>query len=310
MCMRNWAKILSVALLAVKIASGQTPVILPDDADRHLVKRTQAVYPEMAQLAHIAGEVTLRFTISETGEVADVFPVSGHPLLIEAAQTALKQWRYTPFHVDGHPTSVVTSVVIEFPKGLPLTLEDRVKEVKERKQFDRFDSDLLACSLHVDKGELADAEPWCRRALADSHTIRPQNDFFQMEAYKHMGHLLLAQGKDREALENYEEELRIAQNKSENHDYDLAEAHVNVGNAMHDLGDLQSAFRHYQEAENLYRRISKGTALEFVKNQSAYALWQVLHSHAAMLRQRGQADAAAALDREAAGIVVEDDPLH
>ena len=90
--MRNWARILTVALLAVKIASGQTPLVLSDDAARHLVKRTQAVYPEMAQIAHIVGEVALRFTISETGEVADVHAVSGHPLLVEAAQAALKQW--------------------------------------------------------------------------------------------------------------------------------------------------------------------------------------------------------------------------
>ena len=57
----------------------------------------------------------------------------------------------------------------------------------------------------------------------------------------YMGHLLLAQGKNREALENYEEELTIAQKKAENHEYDLAEAHVNVGNAKHDLGDLEGA---------------------------------------------------------------------
>jgi len=293
-------------LLAVKILSGQTPVVLSDDADRHLVKKIQAVYPEMAQITHIVGEVTLRFTISETGEVADVQPVSGHPLLIEAAQTALKQWRYTPFEVDGRRTSVVTSVVIEFPKGLPLTLEGRVKEVKQKKQFDQFDSDLLACTLQTEKGQLAEAEPLCRRALAASKAIGPQDESFRMEAYKYMGHLLLAQGKNREALENYEEELMIAQKKLENHAYDLAEAHVNVGNAKHDLGDLKGAVRHYQEAESLYRQISKGTALDFVKSKSAYALWQLLRNHAEMLRQVGQTDAAAALDHEAAGIIIED----
>ncbi len=304
--MRNWAKVLSVVLLTVKLLSGQTTVVLSDEANRHLVKSVQAIYPEMAQIAHISGEVTLRFTISEAGQVTVVHPVSGHPLLVEAAQTALKQWRYTPFEVGGHRTSVVTSVVIEFPKGLPLTLEDRVQENEKTKQFDQFDSDLLACSWRVEKGQLAEAEPLCRRALATSKTLSSQDESFRMEAYKYMGHLLLAQGKNREALENYEQELMIAQKKDENHGYDLAEAHVNVGNSKRDLGDLKGAARHYQEAESLYRQISKGTALEFVKNKSAYAFWRLLRSHAEMLRQIGQPDAAAALDHEAAGIVIED----
>ena len=64
---------------------------------------------------------------------------------------------YTPFEVGGRATSVVTTVVIEFPKGLPLTLEDRVKEVKQKMQFDQFDSDLLACSLQTEKGQLVEA---------------------------------------------------------------------------------------------------------------------------------------------------------
>jgi TonB family protein len=309
-CCNARMRVLSVALLTItilsgQILSGQTTVILSDDADRHLTKRVQAVYPAMAQIAHIVGEVTLRFTISETGKVADVQPVSGHPLLVEAAQTALKQWRYTPFEVSGRRISVVTSVVIEFPKGLPLIREDRVKKMEKERQFDQFDSDLLACTLQVEKRQLAEAEPICRRALAVSKTLSPQDELSRMKADQYMGHLLLAQGKNAEALENYEEELRIAEKNAENDEYDLAEALVNVGNAKRDLGDLKGAVQYYQEAESLYRQISQGTAIKFVKNQSAAAFWQVLRSHAEMLRQMGQPDAAATLDHEAAGIVVE-----
>jgi len=262
----------------------------------------------MAQVAHIAGEVTLRFTISETGEVADVQSVSGHPLLLEAAQASLKQWRYTPFEAGGRKISVVTSVVIEFPQGLPLTLDERIKKKEKEKQFDKFDSDLLGCMWQVEKRQLADAEPLCRRALAASKTLSPQNELFQMEAYEYMGHLLLAEGKGQEALENYEKELMIAEKNAVNREYVLAEAHINAGNAKRDLGDLKGAAGHYQEAESLYRQISKGTALQFVKSKSAYAFWQVLRTHAETLRQMGQPTAAAELEHEAAGVVVEDGP--
>ncbi|HZU30982.1 MAG TPA: TonB family protein [Candidatus Angelobacter sp.] len=304
--MRNWAKIVSVALLTIKILSAQATVVLSDEANRHLVKRVQAIYPEMAQIAHITGEVTLRFTISETGEVTDVQPVSGHPLLIQAAQAAVRQWRYTPFKAGGHGIPVITSVVVEFPQGVPLTLEDRVKEERKKRQFDRFSSDLLACMLKVEKRQIAEAEPLCRRAVEASRNLGPQDQLFRMEACEYIGHVLLAQGKTTEALENYEEELRIARKENENREYDLAEAQVNLGNAKRDLDDLKSAGQHYQEAENLYRQISKGTALDLVKKQSAYAFWQVLRSHAEMLRQMGQPDAASSLEHEAAGIVIEE----
>ena len=304
--MNTWARVLGVALVSVNLLSAQTTVVLSDDANHHLIKRVPAVYPQMAQIAHIAGQVTLRFTISATGEVADVQPVSGHPLLIQAAQAALKQWRYTPFEDAGHKISVVTSVVIDFPQGLPLAPEEMARKREKEKQIDQFQSALSACILNVDKRLFTEAEPFCRRALASSKTLGPEDVFSRMEAYKRMGHLLLAQGKNGEALEDYQEELRIAQTLPESNNYDLAQAHANVGNARRELGDLAGAARQYQDAESLYRRISKSTSSRFVKNESAYSFWQLLRSHAEMLRQMGQPDAATALDQEAAGIVIEE----
>jgi TonB family protein len=286
--------------LAVGLLSAQTREVSSDDAAGHLKKSVQAVYPQMAQIAHIMGDVTLRFTISKTGGVTDVQSVSGHPILFEAAKTAVKQWRYTPFEFSGHRTSVVTSVVITFPEGRPLIAQEK----SERIALDQFYDDLLKCTMWVERKQFAKADPICRRAAAISSTLDPPQPLVQMEACKYMGHLLSFQGRGEEALQNYEQELAIADTAAGHREDQLAEAHFNVGNAKRGLDDLKGAVEHYEKAESIYRRISKDPD-ESVKNRNAYALWQVLRSHAELLRQMGQPDAAALLEHEAAGIVVE-----
>lgn len=312
--MRNRTRVLCVALLTVKLLSGQTKEISPDEAERHLVKRVQAVYPEMAQVAHIVGDVTVRFTISEIGDVTDVRPVSGHPLLTEPARRAIRQWRYAPFECGGRRTSVLTTVVISFPAGLPATKEDKEKETQQ----DQFYSDLLSCTMRVEARHIAEAEPVCRRAVASANTLDPPDQFARVEAFKYMGRLLLSQGKAEEALQDSQEELSIAEKlakDSENEKFakelesELAEAQADVGNAKRGLDNPKGAAEYYEKAESIYRRAIKDSGSQGknrMTNSNAFALWQVLRSHAEVLRQMGQPAAADALEREAAGITVEE----
>jgi hypothetical protein len=74
------------------------------------------------------------------------------------------------------------------------------------------------------------------------------------------------------------------------------------------LYDAKGAVEQYEKTEGIYRQIIKDPASDLMKqlmNRNAYALWQVLRSHADLVRQIGQPAAAAALEREAAGITVE-----
>lgn len=54
------------------------------------------VYPAMAARARISGWVVLEAVVTEEGIVDEIRVVSGHPLLVEAAVNAVKQWRYEP----------------------------------------------------------------------------------------------------------------------------------------------------------------------------------------------------------------------
>jgi protein TonB len=40
--------------------------------------------------------------------------VSGHPLLLAAAQSAVVQWKYKPTLLNGEPVEVVTQIDVNF----------------------------------------------------------------------------------------------------------------------------------------------------------------------------------------------------
>jgi len=78
------------------------------------VKKVQPEYPPEARAAHIQGEVILRIIVSREGDVSKVSLVSGHPLLAPSAIDAVKQWKYKPYLLNGHPVEVDTEAAVSF----------------------------------------------------------------------------------------------------------------------------------------------------------------------------------------------------
>jgi protein TonB len=72
------------------------------------------VYSDLARMAGISAVVILECTIDPSGHVADVRVLSGHPLLNDAALTAVRQWRYTPTRLNGVPVPVLMTVTVRF----------------------------------------------------------------------------------------------------------------------------------------------------------------------------------------------------
>lgn len=72
-------------------------LIHADDATGRKVKlKVNAQYPELARRMNVTGSVRLEILVGANGQVKSVKPLGGHPLLIDAAETAVKQWRYEP----------------------------------------------------------------------------------------------------------------------------------------------------------------------------------------------------------------------
>jgi len=79
-----------------------------------LTKKPEPEYPEDARQKHIQGDVVLRVVISKQGDVEDLTLVSGDAALVPAALAAVKQWKYTPYLLNGQPVKMDTEVTVAF----------------------------------------------------------------------------------------------------------------------------------------------------------------------------------------------------
>lgn len=79
-----------------------------------LIHRVEPSYPTLARAARVQGDVVLTAVISVNGEIENLQLVSGHPMLVPAAITAVKQWRYKPYLLNGQPVEVETTITVIF----------------------------------------------------------------------------------------------------------------------------------------------------------------------------------------------------
>ena len=82
-----------------------------------IVTQTRPLYPALARQARIQGNVVLHAIIDKDGKVAQLEVISGHPLLVQAALDAVKQWRYKPTLLNGDPVEVDTTITVTFTMG-------------------------------------------------------------------------------------------------------------------------------------------------------------------------------------------------
>jgi TonB family protein len=67
-----------------------------DDSGRKIKTKVTPSYPELARRMNVTGAVKLEVVVGPNGQVKSVKPLGGHPLLIDAAESAVKQWKYEP----------------------------------------------------------------------------------------------------------------------------------------------------------------------------------------------------------------------
>ena len=90
---------------------------LPVGGDVRLAKIIFSVppkYPTLAKSQHVSGNVLIDALIDASGHVTTMKVVSGPAVLHQAAMDALKQWRYLPASLDGHPVPMHLAVTIQF----------------------------------------------------------------------------------------------------------------------------------------------------------------------------------------------------
>ena len=79
-----------------------------------LVSQPRPAYPPLARQARVQGTVRLEAVINKEGAIDNLEVVSGHPLLIQSALDAVRQWRYQPTLLNGVPVEVITTIDVNF----------------------------------------------------------------------------------------------------------------------------------------------------------------------------------------------------
>ncbi len=80
----------------------------------NLISQTRPAYPPLAKQARIQGLVRLNAIIAKDGTVANLTVIAGHPLLVEAALEAVRQWIYKTTLLNGEPVEVQTVIDVNF----------------------------------------------------------------------------------------------------------------------------------------------------------------------------------------------------
>ena len=95
MARNSW--VLAIVLSALIGAPISSPLRAADTtSERTVVSRVEPEYPELARHARISGSVKVEAVVAPNGTVRSVKILGGHPLLGQAAQDAMRKWRYAP----------------------------------------------------------------------------------------------------------------------------------------------------------------------------------------------------------------------
>jgi TonB family protein len=84
-----------------------------------LIQSSPPEYPPLARQARIQGTVRFNAVIDTAGRVANIALVSGHPLLVPAAQAVVKEYFYQPTLLNGEPVEVTTQIDVNFTLPQP-----------------------------------------------------------------------------------------------------------------------------------------------------------------------------------------------
>jgi len=89
-------------MVAVALSCSLAPSVRAQDqqpspeSGRRVVRKVAPQYPEAAKRMRLGGTVRVIAVVGPDGNVKKVEPVGGSPLLVQAAQTAITQWKYVP----------------------------------------------------------------------------------------------------------------------------------------------------------------------------------------------------------------------
>ncbi len=217
-------------------AAAQAPPDVSDvEAQAHLLKHVDPVYPAIARVAQVQGQVALQIGIDPQGHVTTVKAISGPPMLIQAATDAVKQWQYVPFEQNGLPTTVSAKVAIPFSLGVA---PDPGDEETARIYFPLSMKCVQLVSQRADPGEQAGA---CFKAAEQADRFSKNSRYIERRSsYVYYATALIRDKRPKEAIAAGEKAIAVVLQGHDDGEGSSA-AYSVTGQAMAQSGDLAGA---------------------------------------------------------------------
>jgi TonB family protein len=292
-----------LALNAVCEGQESKQVLVPASvAASHLIKSVQPVYPPMAAMGHIQGRVTLEVTIAPDGSVTESRALSGHPLLIPPALAAAKNWKYSPFLLNGAAVPVQATVYVLFAMGPEAGLEQK------------YFAQEIQCHDTLDAKHFQEAAASCNAALRTAKDIRG-NTALKITAYGEAGQAAYHLNNFPEALQDFQERLKQAKKDLSADSSEWFEVHHDLASTLRASGQMDQADNEYKESEKALsveekslkrEQNSKTTYVLHRQEEVRKQLRQTLTEHAGLLREMGHNAEADNLEQKAKSLDPED----
>ncbi len=167
--------------------------------ESRLIHRVEPEYPAELKEARPSGQVMLSIVIGKNGEVQHVEVLrggEGNPGLNSTAASAVSQWRYKPFLLNGIPVPVKTTVVVRFPHdafvpqspNIPNQTRSQIRPKLESalKEADRAIREMAAIDMTELRRQLGSARKELERARSrlagiDMKELRRRFEWAQKE---------------------------------------------------------------------------------------------------------------------------------
>ena len=104
--MKRWTAIGTLLFFAIALGFPKSSTAQEQSATsegkRKVTTRVMPDYPDMARRMSLKGTVKVDVVVSSNGTVKNVELKGGHPVLAQAALTAVKKWKWEPASHDTH----------------------------------------------------------------------------------------------------------------------------------------------------------------------------------------------------------------
>jgi TonB family protein len=203
------------------------------------ISGNRAVYPVIAQVAHIEGSVQVQFVVATDGSTKELTYLSGPPLLMKAAMDAIRTWRFNPSVAAGAPAEVETIAAVNFflPGHDASTYLAPFRKAVQKHPNDPNEHVALGQQM-LNIGEPDDASEEFQKAIS----LQPS----EARAYFGLGDAFAAKGDVESAIKEYRQGFPL--NPSD------ADAYFKLSTLLDRQGDLQSAISEYRSGLQLKPR--------------------------------------------------------